>query len=109
MGWRVLEGNGRPSFGPMVDRGGFAWLTASKPPELVLFAPQRRADNSQGELPGPCGHAGRRRDAGLRGDLATEVARAYIAGDQAAACGAGGLAPFISSQSMKAISPNKAG
>jgi hypothetical protein len=35
----------------MDDRSGFPWLTASKLPDLVRFAPQRREDGVQSDLP----------------------------------------------------------
>jgi len=39
LGWHGLEGDRRLALRRMDDRGGFPWLTASKLPELVLFAP----------------------------------------------------------------------
>ncbi len=48
LGWHGLEGDRRLAFRRIDDRGGFPWLTASKLPELVLFAPQRPKD---GDLP----------------------------------------------------------
>jgi uncharacterized protein len=51
LGWHGLEGDRRLALRRIDDRGGFPWLTASKLPELLLFAPQRREDNGQGELP----------------------------------------------------------
>ena len=41
LGWHGLEGDRRLAFRRVDDRGGFPWLTASKLPELILFAPQR--------------------------------------------------------------------
>jgi uncharacterized protein YcbX len=35
----------------MHDRDNFPWLTAGKLPDLVLFAPLRRGDGAQGDLP----------------------------------------------------------
>ena len=35
----------------MDDRSGMPWLTASKLPDLLLFAPQRREDGVDGDLP----------------------------------------------------------
>jgi uncharacterized protein len=43
MGWHGLDGDRRLALRRIDDRGGFPWLTASKLPELTLFAPQRRA------------------------------------------------------------------
>ena len=51
LGWYGLEGDRRLAFRRMDDRSGMPWLTASKLPDLVLFAPQRRGDNGQGDLP----------------------------------------------------------
>jgi uncharacterized protein YcbX len=51
LGWHGLESDRRLAFRRMGDRGGFPWLTASKLPELVLFAPQRRGDGAPGDLP----------------------------------------------------------
>ena len=51
MGWYGLEGDRRLAFRRMNDRSGMPWLTASKLPDLVRFAPRRREDGSQGDLP----------------------------------------------------------
>jgi len=57
LGWHGLDGDRRLALRRMDDRGGFPFLTASKLPELILFAPQRRgvAQRSgpavEGELP----------------------------------------------------------
>jgi uncharacterized protein len=56
LGWHGLEGDRRLAFRRMADRSGMPWLTASKLPDLVLFAPQRRKgdareDGAQGDLP----------------------------------------------------------
>lgn len=50
LGWHGIEGDRRLAFRRIDDRGGFPWLTASKLPDLVRFAPQRRGD-SQDHLP----------------------------------------------------------
>jgi hypothetical protein len=69
----------------MDDRSGFPWLTASKLPDLLLFAPhcfapRRSEDGAQGELPThvrtPDGPGGK--DLPVFGEeLATEVGRRY--------------------------------
>jgi uncharacterized protein YcbX len=46
LGWHGLEGDRRLAFRRMDDRSGFPWLTASKLPDLLLFAPQRREDGA---------------------------------------------------------------
>jgi uncharacterized protein YcbX len=51
LGWHGLEGDRRLAFRRLEDRSGFPWLTASKLPDLLLFAPQRREDGAPGELP----------------------------------------------------------
>jgi MOSC domain-containing protein len=50
LGWHGLDGDRRLAFRRLGDRGGFPWLTASKLPELILFAPLRR-DPAEGNLP----------------------------------------------------------
>jgi uncharacterized protein YcbX len=49
--WYGLDGDRRLAFRRMDDRSGMPWLTASKLPDLLLFAPQRREDGAQGGLP----------------------------------------------------------
>lgn len=51
LGWHGLEGDRRLAFRRLDDRGGFPWVIASKLPDLLLFAPQRREDGAQGDLP----------------------------------------------------------
>jgi len=51
LGWHGLDGDRRLAFRRADDRGGFPWLTASKLPELILFAPQRRGPTLGGDLP----------------------------------------------------------
>jgi uncharacterized protein len=51
LGWYGLEGDRRLAFRRMDDRSGMPWLTASKLPALVLFAPQRREVGAQEDLP----------------------------------------------------------
>lgn len=51
LGWHGFDGDRRLAFRRMDDRSGFPWLTASKLPDLVRFAPLRREDGVQGELP----------------------------------------------------------
>ena len=47
LGWYGLEGDRRLAFRRIDDRSGMPWLTASKLPDLVLFAPQRREGDSR--------------------------------------------------------------
>jgi uncharacterized protein len=51
LGWHGLDGDRRLAFRRIDDRSGFPWLTASKLPDLLLFAPRRREDGTQGDLP----------------------------------------------------------
>ena len=51
LGWHGLEGDRRLAFRRIDDRGGFPWLTASRLPELVLFAPVRGDDGDSADLP----------------------------------------------------------
>ncbi len=51
LGWHGLDGDRRLAFRRIDDRSGFPWLTASKFPDLVLFAPHRREDSAPGDLP----------------------------------------------------------
>jgi uncharacterized protein YcbX len=55
LGWHGLDGDRRLAFRRMDDGSGFPWLTASKLPDLLLFAPHRRGgdvreDCAQGDL-----------------------------------------------------------
>jgi len=51
LGWHGLDGDRRLAFRRIEDRSGFPWLSASKLPDLLLFAPHRREDGAQGDLP----------------------------------------------------------
>ena len=51
LGWHGIDGDRRLAFRRVNDRGGFPWLTASKLPELILFAPVRRVADAAGGLP----------------------------------------------------------
>jgi uncharacterized protein YcbX len=50
LGWHGLDGDRRLAFRRIDDRSGFPWLSATRLPELLLFAPQRR-DGAGAELP----------------------------------------------------------
>jgi hypothetical protein len=47
VGWHGLDGDRRLAFRRIDERGGVPWLTASKLPDIVLFAPQRREDGQE--------------------------------------------------------------
>jgi len=51
LGWHGLDGDRRLAFRRIDDRSGFPWLSAGKLPDLVLFAPHRREDSIQRDLP----------------------------------------------------------
>ena len=51
LGWHGVEGDRRLVFRRIDDRSGFPWLSASRLPALVLFAPHRSEDDAQGNLP----------------------------------------------------------
>jgi uncharacterized protein YcbX len=51
LGWHGLDGDRRLAFRRAGDRGGFPWLSASRLPELILFAPQRRGPSVDGNVP----------------------------------------------------------
>src|SRR4051812_50035494 len=53
LGWHGLDGDRRLALRRADDRGGFPWLTASKLPGLLLFAPPRREPAGGGRPPTP--------------------------------------------------------
>jgi uncharacterized protein len=77
LGWHGLDGDRRLAFRRLDDRSGFPWLTASKLPELLLFAPHRSDDGAQEDLPT---HIRTPDGAGMAifgEDLASEVGRRH--------------------------------
>ena len=77
MGWHGLDGDRRLAFRRMDDRSGFPWLSASKLPDLLLFAPHRREDGTPGELPTLIRTPDGEEMPVFGPDLATEVGRRY--------------------------------
>jgi len=77
LGWHGLDGDRRLAFRRMNDRSGFPWLSASKLPDLVLFAPQRREGASNGDLPTHIRTPDGREMPVFGEDLAAEVGRRY--------------------------------
>jgi uncharacterized protein YcbX len=77
LGWHGLEGDRRLAFRRMDDSSGFPWLSASKLPDLLLFAPHRREDGAPEDIPThvrtPDGEA----MPVFGEDLATEVGRRH--------------------------------
>lgn len=51
LGWHGLDGDRRLALRRIDDRSGFPWLTATRLPDLLLFAPHRRESGGQGDLP----------------------------------------------------------
>ena len=77
LGWHGLDGDRRLAFRRVGDRGGFPWLTASKLPELILFAPQRRGPAVGGNLPTHVRTPDGEELAVFSQELATEVGRRH--------------------------------
>lgn len=75
LGWHGLHGDRRLAFRRVDERGGFPWLTASKLPELILFAPRRRAAATATDLPTHVLTPEGRELAVFGQDLATDVGR----------------------------------
>jgi uncharacterized protein YcbX len=79
LGWHGLEGDRRLAFQRIDDRSGFPWLSASKLPDLVLFAPCRRGDTGHGDLPTHVRTPEGEEMTVFGEDLATEVGRRHNA------------------------------
>ena len=77
LGWHGLDGDRRLAFRRIDDRSGFPWLTASKLPDLLLFAPHRPEDGAQGDLPTHVRTPDGKEMSVFGEDLATEVGRRY--------------------------------
>jgi uncharacterized protein len=77
LGWYGLEGDRRLAFRRVDDRSGMPWLTASKLPALLLFAPMRHEDGVQGDLPTQIRTPDGEEVPVFGEDLATEVGRRY--------------------------------
>jgi uncharacterized protein YcbX len=82
LGWHGLDGDRRLAFRRMNDRSGFPWLTASKLPDLLQFAPLRRRgdareDGAQGDLPTHIRTPDGEEMPVFGEDLAAEVGRRY--------------------------------
>jgi len=84
LGWYGLEGDRRLAFRQMGNRSGMPWLTASKLPDLLRFAPQRREDGGRQDgdlgdlyLPTHIRTPDGKEMPVFGEDLATEVGRRY--------------------------------
>jgi uncharacterized protein YcbX len=51
LSWHGIEGDRRFAFRRLADKSGFPWLTASKLPQLLLYKPFGRDDNTSELLP----------------------------------------------------------
>ena len=51
LGWHGLNGDRRLALRRIEDRSGMPWLTASRHPDLLLYAPCRRGEPAQEDLP----------------------------------------------------------
>src|SRR5512141_2405965 len=77
LGWHGLEGDRRLAIRRMDDRSGFPWLTACRLPDLLLFAPRRREDGAQGDLPTHVRTPDGEEMPVFGEDLAAEIGRRY--------------------------------
>ncbi|MCA1581644.1 MAG: MOSC domain-containing protein [Acidobacteria bacterium] len=77
LGWHGLDGDRRLAFRRLDDRSGFPWLTASRLPDLLLFAPHRLGDGTHGDLPTHVRTPGGEEMPVFGEDLATEVGRRH--------------------------------
>ena len=76
LGWHGLDGDRRLAFRRIDDRSGMPWLTASKLPDLLLFAPHRE-HSAQGDLPTHIRTPDGKEMPVFGDDLAAEVGRRY--------------------------------
>jgi uncharacterized protein YcbX len=77
LGWHGLDGDRRLAFRRMDDRSEFPWLSASKLPDLVLFAPHHLDDSAPADLPTHVRTPDGEELAVFGEDLATEVGRRH--------------------------------
>jgi uncharacterized protein YcbX len=77
LGWHGFDGDRRLAFQRIDDRSGMPWLTASKLPDLLMFAPHRRQNAAQGEIPTHIRTPDGEEMPVFGEDLAKEVGRRY--------------------------------
>src|SRR5215471_19227048 len=77
LGFHGIEGDRRLALRRMDDRSGFPWLTASKLPDLLLFAPQRRDNGAHGDVPTHVRTPSGEEMPAFGEDLAAEIERRY--------------------------------
>jgi uncharacterized protein YcbX len=75
--WYGLDGDRRLAFRRIDNRSGMPWLTASRLPDLLLFAPQRRGDSGQADIPTHIRTPDGEKMPVFGEDLAAEVGRRY--------------------------------
>ncbi len=75
LGWHGLDGDRRLAFRRIDNRSGFPWLSASKLPDLLLYAPLRREDSADANLPTHVRTPDGEEMPVFGEDLATEVGR----------------------------------
>jgi uncharacterized protein YcbX len=77
LGWYGLDGDRRLALRRVDDRSGMPWLTASKLPDLLQFAPECRQDGAQGDMPMQIRTPDGKEMSVFGDDLAKEVGRRY--------------------------------
>lgn len=77
LGWYGLEGDRRLAFRRVDDCSGMPWLTASRFPDLLLFAPYRCQDGAHGDIPTHIRTPDGEEMPVFGEDLAKEVGRRY--------------------------------
>jgi uncharacterized protein len=77
LGEHGLDGDRRLAFRRNDDGSGLPWLTATRLPDLLLFAPQRRDDGAPGDLPTHVRTPDGAELPVFGADLATEVGRRH--------------------------------
>ena len=77
LGWHGIDGDRRLALRRMDDRSGFPWLTATKLPDLLLFAPRHHDNGAQRSLPTHIRTPDGEELPVFGDDLATEVGRRH--------------------------------
>jgi uncharacterized protein len=77
LGWHGLDGDRRLAFRRIDNRSGMPWLSASKLPDLLRFAPKRHEDGGNGKLPTHIHTPDGEEMAVFGEELATEVGRRF--------------------------------
>jgi len=77
LGWHGIDGDRRLELRRMDDRSGFPWLTATKLPDLLLFAPRHHDNGAQRSLPTHIRTPDGEELPVFGDDLATEVGRRH--------------------------------